>query len=99
MKKILLTLCLLISSLFAFNAKSIVDSVCYACHGSQMEQSCYGVSKVPNVLSSSDILKALKGYKSGEKSDYGMGAVMNSQVGSLSHEELKALAEYIPTLR
>ncbi len=99
MKKIIIILCFFISSIFATQAKSIIDSVCYACHGEKMELSCYGVSQVPNTLNESYIKSALKEYKNGLKNDYGMGAVMQSQVGGLSDAEIDALAKYIPTLK
>ena len=99
MKKVIVILCFLTSLVFAREAQSIVESVCYACHGEKMELSCYGVSQIPNTLNEVTILTALKAYKNGSKSDYGMGDVMQSQVGGLSHLDLEALAKYIPTLK
>ena len=80
-------------------AREIIDSVCYACHGENMQQSCYGVTKIPNTLSSKNIYKTLIAYKQHNKNEYSMGRVMSQQVEKLSIEELKALSEYIPTLR
>ncbi len=99
MKKTFLFLFLLISSLFAREAKEIINSSCHACHGSKMEKAGFGVSKIPNILSSNYILEALRDYKLGKKNDYKMGIVMTNQLKSLSDEELKALAKYIPTLK
>ncbi len=99
MKRVIIIMLFLLSSIWAKEAKSIVDSVCYACHGDKMEQSCYGVSEIPNTLDKGYIREALMQYKNGSKSDYGMGNVMSEQLGGLSDEEIDALSEYIPTLR
>jgi len=86
-------------SVFASEEKEIIASSCYACHGDNMGKSCYGVSKIPNVLNQDTILKTLKAYKKGTLNTYGMGEVMKSQLMSLSDNELKSLSAYIPTLR
>lgn len=99
MKKLILTLCFLVSSIFASQPKSIIDSVCYACHGEKMELKCYGVTKIVNTLSSKNIKSSLMQYKNGSKDKYGMGAVMQSQIGGLSDDEIDALSKYIPTLK
>jgi len=99
MKKVILTLCLLLSYVFAGNAKDIIASSCYACHGDNMDKSCYGVSKIPNKLNQDTIFKTLRAYKLGTKNIYGMGEVMKSQLKSLSDDDLKKLSVYIPTLR
>ena len=57
MKRVVLMLCLMFTSIFANGAKSIISSSCYTCHGNNMERSAYGVSKIPNTLNQSMILK------------------------------------------
>lgn len=99
MKKIIIILFCSLSLLFAREAKTIISSVCYGCHGDKMELSCYGVSKIANTLSEEYIKSALLQYKSGSKSDYGLGDIMLSQIGGLSNKEIEALALYIPTLK
>ena len=98
MKRVVLTLCLLLSYIFASNAKDIIASSCYACHGYNMDKSCYGVSKIPNKLNQDIIIETLRAYKLGNKNIYGMGKVMESQLKSLSDDDLKRLSAYIPTL-
>lgn len=97
--KIIITMFLMISPLLAKDAKSIVESVCYACHGEKMELSCYGVTEITNTLSKETILEALREYKSGKRNKYGMGNVMKAQIHPLNDDELKALSKYIPTLK
>ena len=64
-----------------------------------MGKRCYGVSKIPNELNQDTIIDALRAYKLGSRSIYGMGEVMKSQLMSLSDDDLKKLSRYIPTLR
>ena len=99
MKKIVLGVLLLGTALFAREAREIVSSVCYDCHGSQMEQSCMGVSRIVNTLDTKSIHDALKGYKHDHRNSYGMGSTMQEKASDLSDDEIKALSEYIPTLR
>ena len=98
MKKIILLAAFPILVL-ASSAQDIVSKVCSECHGSKMDQSCMGVSKFPNSLSESEILTALKGYKSGKRSEYSMGSTMTEKVSDFSDSELEELSKYIPTLR
>ncbi len=71
---------------------------CAGCHGSKAEKKAMGKSAVINAFSSQEVQKALKGYKDGT---YGgaMKALMKGQVSSLSDADIKALSEYIPTLK
>ena len=84
---------------FATSAQTVVSRVCSECHGSNMDESCMGVSQIPNTLSKSFILTALKGYKRGRRSEYGMGSTMTEKVENLSNSELEALSKYIVTLK
>jgi len=72
---------------------------CAGCHGSNAEKKAMGKSAVINTFSSEKIADAIKGYKNGTLNNYGMGAVMKGQVSSLSDSDIKALSEYIPTLK
>jgi len=89
----------MLSCVFANEAKDIIASSCYACHGDNMEKSCYGVSKIPNILNQDTIIKTLRAYRKGTLNTYGMGEVMKSQLMSFNDEQLKSLSVYIPTLR
>lgn len=71
---------------------------CKSCHGALGEKVAMGKSKVIADLNATQIESALRGYKDGS---YGgvMKALMRGQVMRLSAEDIKALAEYIPTLK
>ena len=99
MKKLILVLCFLSTLLFASKPQSIISSVCYNCHGDKMQLSCFGVTKVVNTMEENSIKDALLAYKDGSRDSYGMGNMMQSQIGGLSIEEIKSLAKYIPTLK
>lgn len=45
------------------------------------------------------IIKALKDYRSGKRSQHGMGQVMKSEVLKNTDAEIEALAEYITSLK
>ena len=86
----------LIATLTELMATPLFNS-CKGCHGALGEKVAMGKSKVIADLNSTQIENALQGYKDGT---YGgsMKALMKGQVIRLSNEEIKALAEYIPTL-
>ena len=71
---------------------------CKSCHGATGEKVAMGKSKVISDLNATQIESALQGYKDGT---YGgtMKALMRGQVMRLSAEDIKTLAEYIPTLK
>lgn len=100
MKKIyvLAVACLLGSSLYAADGAEIYKK-CAACHGAKAEKKY--ANKVPPLVSVSkeDRLKALEGYKDGTNNTYGMGGVMKTQVRSYSAEDLKAVNDFIETLK
>ena len=73
MKKVAVAILLLSTALLAREAREIIGSVCYECHGMQAEQSCYGVSQIINTLDPKTIHDALKGYKNDGRDTYGMG--------------------------
>jgi cytochrome c553 len=71
---------------------------CVSCHGAKAEKKALGKSQVIAGWDAAKTEKALKGYKDGS---YGgaMKGVMKGQVATLSDEDIKALAEYIATLK
>jgi len=71
---------------------------CKSCHGAKGKKVAMGKSKVITDLNTTQIESALLGYKDGS---YGgtMKALMRGQVMRLSAEDIKVLADYIPTLK
>lgn len=90
--------CVLGSSLYAADGAEIYKK-CSACHGAKADKQY--ANKVPALasLSVEYKIKALEGYKDGSNNKYGMGSVMKSQVRNLSKEDMKAVSEYIQTLK
>jgi cytochrome c553 len=70
---------------------------CAACHGANAEKPALGKSKVIAGWDTAQTEAALKGYKDGS---YGgsMKALMQTQVKTLSDEDIKALAKFINKL-
>jgi len=108
MKKILLTSILACGVAVAgeTNAKSSMAqsgaqkfAKCVGCHGAKAERKALGKS---DVIAGWDVAKteeALKAYKAGTKNDQGMGGIMKAQVASYSDADIKAVAEYIHSLK
>jgi cytochrome c553 len=71
---------------------------CTSCHGAKAEKKALNKSQIIAGWDAAKIEKALKGYKDGS---YGgaMKGVMKGQVAALSDEDIKALADYIATLK
>jgi cytochrome c553 len=72
---------------------------CAGCHGQNGEKAALGKSAVIKGTDAAAIEKDLKGYKAGTLNKHGMGALMKGQVASLSDEDIKAIAEYISSLK
>ncbi|MDP1785290.1 MAG: c-type cytochrome [Sulfuricurvum sp.] len=72
---------------------------CAACHGLKGEKSALGKSVVIAGWKADQTLDALKGYKAGTRNTKGMGAIMKGQTAALSEGDMKALADYIATLK
>jgi len=95
MKKLLLPLLLLSSSLtFADNAENLYK-VCAGCHGENGEKSALQKSVIIAGQESNLTIKELKAYKNGELDQYGLGGIMKMQLNLLSEEDIETLAEYI----
>lgn len=99
MKKVSIILFLLSTMLFAREANDIITSICSECHNPKMQESCLGVSLIVGTLDSQTIYKSLHGYKYDKRDSHGMGSTMQEKASELSDDEIKALSEYIPTLR
>jgi len=69
-------------------------AVCKGCHGQKWEKVVMRKSKVVKNMSKTEILNALKGYKSGT---YGgsLKGLMKKQVKNLSVEDMKEIATKI----
>ncbi len=79
------------------NAKKIFVK-CAGCHGQKAEKKALGVSKVIANLSPKKIEVALNGYKKGTFGGT-MKGVMKGETISLSEQDIRDLAKYIPTLK
>lgn len=71
---------------------------CVACHGQKAEKVFN--NKVPALtsLDAATIEAGVKSYKTGANK-YGMGAMMKPIANPLSDDDIKAVAEYIQTLK
>lgn len=77
---------------------------CKVCHGKNAEK--VYLKKVPalNTLTPEERLADMKAYKAGTvgengKGKYKMGGVMKTQMKTLSEDDMKAVNEYISTLK
>jgi cytochrome c len=102
MKTLLVFFTLCFSLLVCLAAAAAADGKelyarCQGCHGADGAKTPMGVGKPIKGMSEADAYKALSGYKAmtygGERK-----AIMESQAKSLSDDDMKALAKYIPTL-
>jgi len=99
MKKLLLAaLAVLAINAMAADDGATLFKKCAGCHGMNAQKKALGRSEVINTWTSDKIVSALKGYKAGT---FGgpMKGIMKGQVGSLNDDQIKALANYIPTLK
>lgn len=72
---------------------------CAACHGVKADKAALGKSEVIAGWKADKTLEALKGYKAGTRNTKGMGALMKGQTAALSDGDMKALSDYIATLK
>ena len=106
MKKLALgvvALGLLSSSVLASDGAT-VHKKCIACHGAKAEK--VYLNKIPalNTLDPEEMVENMIKYKAGEMGEGGkglfnMGAVMKGQMASLTEEDMKAVVDYIQTLK
>ena len=99
MKKIAIAMLLAGSTLVMAADGAALFAKCAGCHGQNGEKPALGKSAVIKGLPADVIEKDLKGYKAGTLDKHGMGALMKGQVAALSDEDIKALAEYISSLK
>ncbi|MBD3824689.1 MAG: c-type cytochrome [Epsilonproteobacteria bacterium] len=97
MKKIALALLFAGVSLMANEGEALFKK-CASCHGQKAEKSALNKSQVIAGWDAAKIEAALKGYKDGT---YGgaMKGLMKGQVASYDDAKIKAVAEYIATLK
>jgi cytochrome c553 len=98
MKKIALTLLLASVSLMAADGAAAYKK-CVACHGAKAEKKALGKSEVINTWDVAKLESALNDYKAGTRNSKGMGALMKGQVASYDAAKIKAVSEYITTLK
>ncbi len=72
---------------------------CKGCHGADGKTKALGKSAVIAGQSADDLVKKLTEYKAGTRNVAGMGTLMKGQVGNMSDEDIKALANYISNLK
>lgn len=78
---------------------SALYTKCAACHGAKGEKPALGKSQAITGWKADKTLEALKGYKAGTRNTKGMGALMKGQTAALSDGDMKALSDYIATLK
>ncbi len=96
--KTLLAILGLTVMLSAANGSALYQK-CAACHGLKAEKQALAKSEVIAGWKSDKTLEALKGYKAGTRNTKGMGALMKGQMATMSDADMKALADYIATLK
>ena len=97
MKKVLLTLAFAGAALMAADGKAIFDAQCKSCHGADGKMKALG--KSAPVAGSKTVEADLKGYKAGTTNKAGMGSVMKGNAAKLSDADIKAVSDYIATLK
>ena len=82
----------------AFADGATIYKKCIACHGAKAEKVFN--NKVPALtsLDAAAIEESLKGYKTGANK-FGLGAMMKPIATPMSDDDIKAVAEYIQTLK
>lgn len=85
------------TSLFAADGASLYKA-CASCHGQNAERPALGKSQIIKGWEAKKTEDALNGYKNGS---YGgaMKGVMKGQVARLSNDDIKAIAQFISTLK
>ncbi|MDQ1297758.1 MAG: cytochrome c [Campylobacterota bacterium] len=78
---------------------SALYTKCVACHGAKGEKTALGKSEAITGWKADKTLDALKEYKAGTRNNKGMGPLMKGQVAAMNDADMKALAEYIATLK
>lgn len=100
MKKILLVCLFGAASLMAADGAALYKK-CQVCHGVNGEKVPPGskAKTTVNSLPKDEIVKNLQGYKAKTLNMFGAGPIMQGQAQSLSEDDMKAVADYIVTLK
>jgi len=99
MKKLILaTFALFAINAMAAESGAMLFKKCSACHGMNAEKKALGKSEIINTWDSKKIEEALNGYKAGTFGG-AMKGIMKGQVAPLNKVQIKAVAEYITTLK
>ena len=72
---------------------------CAGCHGADGKTKALGKSEIIAGQPAADLEKKIGEYKAGTRNVAGMGTLMKGQVGSLSDDDIKAVAAYISSLK
>lgn len=96
--KFILTLFILVSSLFSMEEGAILYSSCKFCHG--LKAQMIYVDKVPSIkdIDLETLELKLKLYKEGSIDEYGYGPIMQQQMKNIPDNKISVLAKYIKNL-
>lgn len=100
MKKLMLVVFFGVTALMAADGATLYKR-CAVCHGVSGDKVPPGskATTTINSLTKDKIVEDLKGYKAKQLNQYGAGPIMYGQAATLSDDDMKALAEYIATLK
>ena len=99
MKKIALSLIFVGFTTLAMADGAELFKKCAGCHGANGHKKALGKSAVIAGQSMAKTIKQLKEYRAGTLNLYKMGTAMKGQVDTMSDADIKAVAEYISTLK
>ena len=72
---------------------------CVMCHGVNAEKNAFGRSDVIVSWDAAKIEEALNGYKVGSRNVHGMGHMHSSHLSTFSSEDIKAVSDYVDSLK
>lgn len=72
---------------------------CTGCHGQDGKTKALGKSEIIAGQSEANLVASMNKYKAGTRNVSGMGALMKSQMDTVSDEEIKAIAAYISSIK
>ncbi|MDQ1325012.1 MAG: hypothetical protein QG564_136 [Campylobacterota bacterium] len=72
---------------------------CTGCHGQDGKTKALGKSEIIAGQSEANLVASMNEYKAGTRNVSGMGALMKSQMDTVSDEEIKAIAAYISSIK
>lgn len=81
------------------SGKELYEAKCKSCHGDQAQQKGLGKSEIIAGWDSAKIANSLKGYKSGDINQYGLGGTMKATVSTMNNEQIQKVSDYISTLK